>query len=62
MDEDWDQVCRIIGISLLPLSRINSYRQEARHYSHYYDESTKNLVAEAHKNEIRYFSYEFEEQ
>ena len=62
MEEDWDRVCRMIGISPPPLSHINSYRQEATHYSRYYDETTKKMVAEAHKNEILFFPYKFEEK
>ena len=62
MDEDWDRVCRLIGISPPPLAKINSYREEVRHYSHYYDEWTRRKVAEIHEAEIRFFSYRFEER
>lgn len=60
--EDLKEVCRQIGLPELQLPRLKSgFRQRGHHYSEYYDEETRELVAQRHQNDIRLFGYRFEQ-
>lgn len=62
LSEDVDAVCHRVGIPQPKLPRLKSgIRPGTYHYSKYYDEETKTLVADLHQNDIRLFGYEFEE-
>ena len=41
------------------LAKVNATQHD--HYSKYYNEETKNLVAEHFVNDIQYFGYQFED-
>jgi hypothetical protein len=58
--EDLGEVCRTVGLEACTLPRLKSgLRRKRYHYSEYYDEESKEIVAEAHKNDIRLLGYEF---
>ena len=59
--DDTLHVCRCIGVPPIELPRLKSgFRPGHRHYSEYYDETTKAIVAERHGNDLRLFGYRFE--
>jgi hypothetical protein len=56
-----DAVRRKIGLPEMTLPRLKTgIRPGHYHYSQYYDEQTKTLVATRHANDIRLFGYKFE--
>lgn len=58
MQEDFNKVCNRTGIRKRKLPYSNRTRH--KHYSKYYDEETKQIVAETFKKDIEYFGYKFE--
>lgn len=55
------EVCRRIGVAPIELPRLKSgFRPGQYHYSRYYDDATKAIVAERHRNDLRLFGYRFE--
>lgn len=61
LTEDFQEVCKTIGIPPVELPRLKSgIRKKNHHYSEYYDEESKLIVANRHSNDLRLFSYEFE--
>ena len=61
LEEGYREVCRKVGIPYekLPLTK-NKIRPHSKHYSQYYDEETKRIIAEYFKKEIECFGYSFE--
>ena len=58
LDTDWDIVARRVG---LPLRIRDHYHATDRdHYSRYYNEATKQVVADLYAEEIEALGYEFE--
>jgi hypothetical protein len=61
LSEDVREVCNTIGLPSIDLPNLKTgFRQKRYHYSEYFDEESKAIVAEKHKNDIRLFGYEFE--
>lgn len=59
--DDLLEVCRRVGLPALKLPNLKSgFRKGGHHYSEYYDEHSRILVAEKHQNDIRLFGYRFE--
>lgn len=58
LNEDWTVVCQEanLGNIILPWA----FKTHHRHYSHYYDDKTRDLVARWFKDDIETFHYTFE--
>lgn len=55
------EVCKTVGIPTTSLPQLKSgMREKSHHYSEYYDEETRNIVAERHMNDIQLLGYRFE--
>lgn len=60
LEEDYNEVCRRIGIPVTGLPHLKAgIRQQRRPYTDYYTDETREIVAKLHANDLRYFGYRF---
>jgi len=60
LEQDFKRVCKITG---LPNINLPHMRKSAhKHYSQYYTEETKQMVAQRSKKDIEFFGYTFEDK
>ena len=63
LEQDIIDLCKKIGINdfnINDLPKHKSNKEKRKHYSEYYDEETKKIVYEKHKQEFIKFGYKFE--
>jgi hypothetical protein len=58
LNDDWEVISGKLNITNR-LSHINKNNLKDKHYSEYYNERTKNVVADKFRRDIEYFGYEF---
>jgi hypothetical protein len=59
--EGLNDVCARVGLPPVELPHLKSgIRKKSHHYSQYYDEDTRVLVAQRHQNDLRFFGYRFD--
>ena len=60
LTEDLEEVCRRVGLPVVGLPHLKSgLRTRGHEYADYYDDASRAIVAERHRNDILLFGYQF---
>jgi hypothetical protein len=60
LDDDCREVCARTGVPPFQIPRLKTgIRKNKRHYTEYFDDETRDIVADIHRNDIRLFNYSF---
>lgn len=57
MQDDYDTICKAIGLKSSVLKRTN--RSKRRNYEEYFDDESRKIIAEEYEKDIKYFDYSF---
>lgn len=61
LEEDWKHICEELEIPVIKLGNEKTgFRDKSIHYSRYYDDASRDALAELRKDDIDIFEYEFE--
>ena len=60
LESDFSETCEDLGIEYEKLPHFNKTEGKEGHYSQYYDEETKEIVARSYADDIENFGYEYE--
>ena len=60
---DWCTICNMLNIPLIDLGWSNNrkHKRKLSHYTEYYTEETRQIIAERYAKDIEYFGYKFGE-
>jgi len=62
LNEDFLKLCNLLKINPIKLPRAKgNFRTDRKHYAEYYDDDTRQVVAEKYAKDIEYFGYKFGE-
>lgn len=57
LNESWEDICNHIGVEYKSLPRNNETSH--KHYSYYYDDETKQIVADWYKPDLKVFGFDY---
>lgn len=61
IQEDFNRICNDLGIPQMPLPHKNKTRyRKQQHYKDYYNDQTRDIIAEKYAKDIQLFGYKFE--
>jgi len=60
INEDFKTVCEDLDIDYEELPHVNKTTEKKNHYSYYYNDETRAIVAENYADDIKNFGYEYE--
>ena len=58
LQQDFNTICNKIGIKQRQLPVLNNTNH--KHYSEYYDDETREIIAQVYSKDIKYFGYKFD--